>query len=186
MDKQTLRSVELLLGITAIGMFALWLTYALQNPTITIGHLFLHWYFFVFLSSMILITVLQLLSFRTSINDAERAIFEIIVYRKMTPINAIANRLQISKDNVFEIIQKMIVSYKIIGRIEDGIYHSNSPRTPVCPICKEDILSSLRLITCPICRKPFHKDHLMGYLKDFEEKCPVCKNPITLGDLFID
>jgi hypothetical protein len=186
MDRQSMRAIELLLGITCIGVFGLWLIYAVESPSLSLGSLFLHPNFYIFLGSLVSLIILQMYQWKKSINNAERAIYEIIVYRKMTPINALANKLQISKDSVFEIIQKMILEYKIVGHIENGIYYTNSPRTPVCPICKEDISTSLRLITCPICRKPFHKDHLMAYLEDVEEKCPNCVNTLTLGDLFLE
>jgi hypothetical protein len=186
MEPQTRRVFEFLLIIFGIGGFTLWFSYAFQNQTIPIPELFFNYSFFLFIISTSAATLIHLYNWRDSINSSESVIFEIVVYRKMTPINALANKLRLSKDEVFEILQKMIINSKIIGQIKEGIFYTTTPRTPFCSICKEQIVDSLRLITCPFCHKPYHKDHIIGYLSDVDESCPNCKRALTLSDLYLD
>jgi len=186
MEPQSRRVIEFILIIGGIGGFALWLSYAFQNQTLPIPALFLHYSFYLFIFAAGAATILHLYNWRDSINNSESIIFEIVIYRKMTPINALANKLRLSKDEVFELLNKMIINNKIIGQIKEGIFYTTTPRTPFCSICKEQITDSLRLITCPFCHKPYHKDHIIGYLSDVDESCPNCKRILTLSDLYLE
>ncbi len=185
MDKLNFKTVELILKVTMAVSFILWFFYAWQNPSLPPLNLFLHYSFYIFLISIILFTIIHLNNWRKSVDNAESVIYEIVVYRKETPISTLATKIGVSKDSVYEIIQRMILNSKLIGRIDNGIFYSSRPRKPICPICREEITDSIRLITCPFCRKPFHKDHVLSYIQEVEKKCPSCKNILTLGELYL-
>ncbi|MBD3351494.1 MAG: hypothetical protein GF364_08400 [Candidatus Lokiarchaeota archaeon] len=80
----------------------------------------------------------------------------------------------------------MVSETKLLGNIENYIFRTQNPQKPVCPICGKEIRDDLRLIVCPLCRKPFHKDHLIGCLKEKGERCPNCEQELTLNDLFLN
>ncbi|MHA1821090.1 MAG: RING finger protein [Promethearchaeota archaeon] len=185
-DITNLRIYELMIIFITLGIFGLYINYVFKHQDLPIKYIFLNIYFILFLAGLILSTYLHLYIWKYVAENAESVIYEIIIYRKMTSLNAIAAKLQISKDLVYEIIRDMLKKGKLLGEIRNGIYYSTTPKTPICPICKEEILDSLRLIVCPFCRKPFHKDHLISYLNDVEERCPNCKRILTLADLYID
>lgn len=186
MDKITARIIELLFGLCSIVGFGIWLIYSFQNQAIPIGSLFLHYGFFLFIGSSFGLILTHLYNWKNTIDSSEDIIYEIVVYRAATPITALANKLGISRDEVFELLQSMIVKSKIVGEIREDIYYSKSVRTPICMLCGDKIEDSLRLIVCPFCRKPFHKDHIIGYIKDKEEACPNCHRILTLAELFLE
>lgn len=186
MDRLTNRAIVLITGLASIGGFINWFVFAIQNTEITPIMLFQHWSFIFFVISVCLFVGFRVFSWKKTMDNVEDIIYEIVIYRNVTPVNAIARRLGINNDEVYEIIQNMVLSGKIFGYIKDNIYHSHNPKIPICPLCGEDITDPLYLIVCPFCRKPYHKRHILQYLKEKEERCPNCERMLTVADLYDD
>lgn len=184
MDRIMNRAIVLITGLASIGGFINWFIFAINNADVSPSILFRHWSFIVFVLSVALFVGFRLYSWKKTMDNVEDIIFEIVIYRKMTPVNAIARRLAINNDEAYAIIQNMILTGKILGYIKDNIYYSHSPKTPICPLCDKEIDDNLHLIVCPFCRKPYHKKHLMDYLKKKEERCPNCDRVLTIADLY--
>jgi len=129
--------------------------------------------------------IYNLIRWKRKFQNAKDIIYEIILYRKETALPALAFRLSLPLDIVYEIIQSYIKQNKIIGEIKGNIFINYIKKTPVCPICKEEIIDPINLIVCPFCRKPFHKDHLLKFLKEEESICPNCRKSLNLADLYL-
>lgn len=136
--------------------------------------------FWVFLSIYI---YLHLRAWKEKIYYAENDIYETIGYRKKTSIKNIA-RIKDMRENMVEmIIERLIAQEKLFGVIKDGLYMAERTMNPICSLCNKDIEDPLLMVLCPYCKRPFHKDHIIDYLNEMEEKCPNCEVPLKLGDI---
>lgn len=140
------------------------------------------YFFWVFLIGF---GFLYLKSWKLNIYLAENDIYETIAYRKKTSLKNIAKVKKLNQKTVEAIINRLIQQDKLFGVIKDGLFISERTLTPICVICKKEIEDRLiNLILCPYCKRPFHKDHIIDYLNEMEERCPNCGKVLTLADLF--
>lgn len=48
-----------------------------------------------------------------------------------------------------------------------------------CVICRYPIRSDTDNVACPVCKNTFHRNHLLEWLKVFNQ-CPMCQQQLTL------
>ncbi|MHA1272170.1 MAG: hypothetical protein ACTSQP_05015 [Promethearchaeota archaeon] len=114
----------------------------------------------------------------------ENDIYETIAYRKKTSIKNIARVKKISVKTVIRIIERLIQQDKLFGTIKDGLFISEKTMTPICTICNKEIEDRvINMVLCPHCKRPFHKDHIIDYINEMEERCPNCKKTLKIGDI---
>ncbi len=138
---------------------------------------------YAFLVCIVVFTILYLKAWKLKIATAETDIFETIAYREKTSIKNLAKVKKIKERQVITIIDRLLAQEKLFGIVKDGLFISEKTVLPVCDICKKEITEALLMSLCPYCKRVFHKDHLIDYINEMEQKCPNCKHPLTLADI---
>lgn len=154
----------------------------IENPSDPLA-IFLYLEFYLSLIFVCLFIYLYLINWKSKILFAEEDIYETVVHRKKTPIAKLALSKNLKKTYVVEIIENLITQEKLSGKIIDGIYSSDYTLSPTCPLCHDQIDEDFLMVLCSYCKRPFHKNHLIDYLNEVEEKCPLCKKILTLADI---
>ncbi len=140
---------------------------------------------YAFLICQSIYVALYLKSWKVKMADAETDIFETIAYREKTSIKNLSKVKKIKECQVITIIDRFLAQEKLFGIVKDGLFISEKTMSPVCEICKKEITDNFLMSLCPYCKRPFHKDHLIDYLNEMEQKCPNpnCKHTLTLADI---
>ena len=154
----------------------------LENPTNPIV-LFFYVEFYFSQLCLVLFVYFYLINWKSKILFAEEDIYETVISRKKTPIERLAVSKSLKPKFVVEIIENLISQNRLSGEIKDGIYSSEFTSAPTCPLCKKPIEDEFIMAFCSYCKRPFHKDHLIDYLNEVKEKCPVCQKTLTLADI---
>ena len=84
---------------------------------------------------------------------------------------------KLKKDNFGE---EMLVFGNEQLNLRQTAYTWGSDRTTTeyCVICRQSIVSHEEKASCPKCRNPFHRAHLLEWLKVFNQ-CPMCHEKIS-------
>lgn len=153
-------------------------------PPPSVLFLFLFPEIYILVGTLTLYSFLHLRAWKYNVYNVESDVFETIAYRKKTSIKNIAKVKKVKEKMVEQIINRLIEQEKLFGIIKDGLFISDKSAQPICSLCHKNITDSILLVLCPYCKRPFHKDHLIDYLNDVENKCPSCEHLLKLGDIF--
>lgn len=185
LSRETRRKVyEYASAIIATIASITWVIHLSLDPPNPYYYAFIFVEFFVFEIFLVLFLYFHGLNWKERVERLSRDILQAVIFRMKTPIPAIANRFKVSGDSVKEILFRLVRSGKIKGEIKNNVFVLAERKNPTCHLCEKEIDVIDRLILCPFCRVPFHKDHLIEYVNDVAERCPACKNRLTIGDLF--
>ncbi len=149
-----------------------------------IDRLFLNPFLLLFIIGVICSIILYMLNWKQRITLLERELVYTIGYRQTTSLSELAKAKRKSKDEIAALVKKLFQEGKLSGKIRGEHIILKTGRSPNCLICSgpiQDVLNRLSL--CPYCKSPFHKDHLLDYLADVDNKCPQCKHRLETFDL---
>ncbi len=185
LSRETRRKVyEYTSVIIAAVASILWIIHLALDPPNPYYNAFIFVEFFLFEIFLVLFLYFHGVNWKERVEHLSRDILQTVIFRMKTPIPAIANRFKVSGDAVKEILSRLVRSGKIKGEIKNDIFLLAERKNPTCHLCEKEIDVIDRLMLCPFCRVPFHKDHLIEYVNDVAERCPACKNRLTIADLF--
>ena len=172
-----------LLIIISFLVFIIWIIHiSIDSPSVP-GYIFLYPELYVFLTCIAGYTFFYIRKWKENIYYVESDILETIAYRSKTSIKSLAKVKKIKERNVKLIIQRLIEQEKLSGIIKDGLFISEVTMVPICSLCNKDITERLLMVLCPHCKRPYHKDHIIDYINEIEQKCPNCKNTLQLSDV---
>ena len=171
-------SLGLMVG-SLIVWFARVVIWTPSNPIL----IFIFPELYVFLASLTIHAYLRIKAWKFKIYSAEGDIFETIAYRDKTSIKNLAAIKDVSEKEVVKILTRFIKQEKLDGFIKDGLFISEHPMVPMCALCNKEISDKLLMVLCPYCKRTFHKDHLIDYINEKEEKCPKCEHELQLEDI---
>lgn len=174
----------ILLIVVFISLILLILHISLELPSEALL-LFIYPEIYIFWASLIGYSYLHIRSWKEKIVKAETDILETIAYRKKTSIKNLAKVKGVKEGYVISIIQRLIDQDRLFGIIKDGLYISEHTMVPICSLCNKEINDRLLMVLTPCCKRPFHKDHLIDYINEYENKCPNpnCKKILELRDI---
>ncbi len=185
LPRQTRRKVyEYVSLIIAAVASILWMIHLALDPPNPYYYAFIFVEFFVFEIFLVFFLYFHGMNWKERVERLSRDILQAVIFRIKTPIPAIANRFKLSGDAVKEILSRLVRSGKIKGEIKNDVFVLAERKSPTCQLCGKEIDIIDRLMLCPFCRVPSHKDHLIEYVNDVAERCPACKNRLTIADLF--
>ncbi|TFF93005.1 MAG: hypothetical protein EU544_06540 [Promethearchaeota archaeon] len=139
---------------------------------------------YFFIGGLVGYYFLYMQGWKAKVYQYENDIYETIAYRKKTSLRNISEIKHIKERLVKEIIERLIAQEKLFGSIKDGLFISERTMRPICAVCNKEIEDlHLNMVLCPHCKRSFHKDHLIDYINEMEEKCPNCKKSLTLADI---
>jgi len=185
LSRETRRKVYEYGSATIAGILSVyWIIHLLLEPPAPYYFAFTFVEFFLFEIFLFLFFYFYIINWKERVERLGRDILQAVIFRLKTPIPAIANKFKLSTDTVKEILYHLIRSGKVKGEVKNEIFFLAERRNPTCHLCDKEIDPIDRLMLCPICRVPFHKDHLIEYINDVAQRCPACKNRLTIGDLF--
>ncbi len=172
-----------LLLIIAIIVFFIWIIHISIAPPTNPIYIFLFPELYVFIMCIAGYTYFYLRAWKEKIYFLESDILETIAYRSKTSIKSLASVKKIKERNIRLIIQRLIEQEKLSGIIKDGLFISEVTMIPICSLCNKDITERILMVLCPHCKRPYHKDHIIDYINEVEQKCPNCKNLLELSDI---
>ncbi len=185
LPRETRRKIyEYVSVILATVAGLVWIIHLAMDPPTPYFFAFIFVEFFLFEIFLVLFLTFHIINWKERVEKLSRDILQAVIFRMNTPVPAIANRFKVSGDAVKEILARLARNGKIKGEIKNDVFHLAERKSPTCHLCEKEIDVIDRLMLCPFCRVPFHKDHLIEYVNDVAERCPACKNRLTIADLF--
>ncbi|HMF32886.1 MAG TPA: hypothetical protein VKK79_15795 [Candidatus Lokiarchaeia archaeon] len=121
---------------------------------------------------------------KTRIKQLRQDILQAVIFRRKTPVPGLADKFNVSVDSATEVLTYLVQSGQVTGEIKQNVFYLAERKNPTCQLCDQEIEMNDRLLTCPYCHTPFHKDHLIEYINEVKERCPYCQNRLTIADLF--
>ncbi len=185
LSRETRRKIyEYVSATLAVIASVAWIIHLAIEPPTPYYNAFLFVEFFLFEIFLAIFLYFHAMNWKERVERMSRDILQTVIFRMKTPVPAIASRFKLSADSVKEILSRLVRSGKINGEIKNEVFVLAERKNPTCHLCEKEIDVIDRLMLCPFCRVPFHKDHLIEYVNDVAERCPACKNRLTVADLF--
>ncbi|MHA1734590.1 MAG: RING finger protein [Promethearchaeota archaeon] len=182
--KQLYRLLELVLISAAAVLSFTYILYTLQNLNAPVQDLLLDFRLVLSLVLLVSTTIVHLRGWKMRVVDAKEDLVHMVAYRSETPINVLAERFNLSKGEVSHLIEQLVDEGRLTGEIRGNFFYASLTSEPECALCQKEITTSERFLNCPHCRIPYHKDCLIDYINDVEERCPKCGKRVTLADIF--
>jgi hypothetical protein len=180
---KTQKKLKPLLILVSLVSFLIWIVHLFIDSPSNPGFIFIYPELYIFLTCLIGYIYLYIRDWKEQIYFAESDLIETIAYRSKTSIKSLANVKKIKESNVKLIIQRLIDQEKLFGIIKDGLFISERTMVPICSLCNKDIKDRFLMVLCPHCKRPYHKDHIIDYINEYEQNCPNCKRFLELADI---
>jgi hypothetical protein len=134
--------------------------------------------------SIVLFIYFHVIRWKGRVNQLRHDVLQTVLFRLKTPIPGLADKFEVSVDAVTDALSYLLHSEQVAGEIRQNVFYLAKRQNPTCQLCEQEIELNDRLLTCPYCHTPFHKDHLIEYINEVKERCPACQNRLTIADLF--
>jgi len=177
------KKLKFIFLIAVITSLVIWIIHLLIDLPSEVMLILAYPELYIFWGSLVGYAYYHIRSWKEQIVKAERDLLETIAYRKKTSIKNLARVKKIKESYAISIIQRLIEQDRLFGIIKDGLYISEHTMIPICSICNKEIDDRLLMVLCPYCKRPYHKDHIIDYLNEYEGKCPQCKRILELKDI---
>lgn len=169
----------------ATGVFTvLFVMFLVQHPDVGTRAVFLDFRFLLSLACLGAAGAVYMVYWRQHITTAKEDIVHAVIFRSETPINKLARKFRVRKREARLILRQLVQEERLKGEIRDNFFYATLTQEPECAICDKPITMSERFLTCPLCRRPYHKDCLLDYLAQVEERCPKCRRKLNLADIY--
>ncbi|MHA2292625.1 MAG: RING finger protein [Candidatus Hodarchaeales archaeon] len=109
----------------------------------------------------------------------DRIVDDVLVQRIVTHAlsqNEIVGRMHTNEVGEKILTVDRVANYKAIG---EKINQNSDFSDQYCLICRHSILQTESLVGCPTCQNVFHRNHLLEWLKVFNQ-CPICHQRLTM------
>ncbi|GAB4316582.1 MAG: hypothetical protein Kow0069_18870 [Promethearchaeota archaeon] len=178
-----IRLVELV-GFLATGVsVALFVAHLASNTPTSLNAVFWNPFFVAIVVAALTSVVAHSWRWKLSLDYFYEHVVHAVAHRGETPVAALAEHYCLPRGVVLSVLERLVKTGDLQGEVRGGIFHSHLTSRPRCPSCGSALSPQDRYLTCPRCRRAFHKRCILDHLAD-DDHCPACGKRVHLSDLF--